>query len=51
MVYATRRSISLNKRKCNLLAAKANSLVATLQDHASKLEGTELQVAVDEVIA
>jgi hypothetical protein len=41
---------TINKRKCRNLADKANMLLTMLQEQASKLEGTELQKTVDEVI-
>jgi len=41
---------TINKRKCRNLADKANTLLTMLQEQASKLEGTELQKTVDEVI-
>jgi hypothetical protein len=49
-IIATSQQLVVHRRKCKSLADKANLLVATLQDQASKLEGTELQQTVDEVI-
>lgn len=49
-LYLISCSTANNQRKSKRIASKASQLVVALQDKASKLEGTELQQTVDEVI-
>jgi hypothetical protein len=39
----------LHQAKCDRLAIKTNLLISTLQEQAERLEGTEMQQAVDQV--
>jgi len=41
--------VQVHKRKCQRLAAKANLLLSTIQDQSHRLEGTDLQEAIDQV--
>jgi hypothetical protein len=41
--------VQVHKRKCQRLAAKANLLLSTIQDQSHRLEGTDLQEAMDQV--